>query len=415
MKVTAKKINYSLIKESIFGKKFYRIDSQSAQISHFLQKKDEIDINSKIFKNMLNGHAEEILSKPVFKDKKFGIEWDIPFPPPENPSFTFIDLFAGIGGFRIALQELGGKCVFSSEINNSAKQTYEANFGEFPFGDIREFTGSQVTDDELKSLIPNHTILVGGFPCQPFSLAGVSARNFLKQVHGFSDETKGNLFFDIARIINVKKPKFVFLENVKNFKSHDGGNTYKTVKNTLEDLGYHFYSDVINAQTWVPQQRQRFYMVGIKKTKKNEEKPVFNFPEPEGDPKTLASILENNVTDYTISDKLWLGHINRTKRNLERGTGFTAHLADLNKPSKTLVARYGKDGKECLIPQENMNPRKLTPRECARLQGFPESFILPSSNAPAYHQFGNSVAIPVIKAIAQKIKERIEIKKKKEK
>jgi len=329
----------------------------------------------------------------------------IPFPTPENPTFRFIDLFAGIGGFRIALQKYGGKCEFSSEINNSAKQTYLANFGDLPFGDIREFTGSDITDDELNLRIPNHEVLAGGFPCQPFSLAGVSARNFLGQVHGFSDKDKGNLFFDIARIIDVKKPEIVFLENVKNFRTHDDGNTFLTVKKTLEDLGYQVFSEVINAETWVPQQRQRFYMVCIKNRGINMElESNFIFPKPKGEPKILSSILEENVVErFTISDKLWTGHINRTKRNRDRGTGFTADVADLQKPSKTLVARYGKDGKECLIPQNGKNPRKLTPRECARLQGFPENFILPSSNAAAYQQFGNSVAVPLIEDIAHNI------------
>jgi DNA (cytosine-5)-methyltransferase 1 len=306
------------------------------------------------------------------------------------------------------LQNLGGKCVFSSEIDNAAKRTYEENFGEYPFGDIREFTGSQITDEELDKLIPKHNILAAGFPCQPFSLAGVSARNFLGQKHGFSDKDKGNLFFDIARIVDVKRHDVVFLENVKNFKGHDDGKTFLTVKKTMEDLGYHFYSDTINADKLVPQSRRRFYMICFKKKPKD-----FSFPILEGEPKKLKSILEKNVSsEYTISDKLWLGHINRTKRNLARGTGFTSHLADLEKPSKTLVARYGKDGKECLVPQLGKNPRKLTPRECARLQGFPESFILPASNAAAYHQFGNSVAVSVIEAIAKKIVKVI-LKKKK--
>ena len=324
---------------------------------------------------------------------------DIPFPPPKESKFTFIDLFAGIGGFRIALQSFGGKCVFSSEINVSAKKTYELNFGEVPFGDIKEFTSVSVTDDNLNDLIPDHHLLAGGFPCQPFSLAGVSARNHLGISHGFLDTIQGNLFFDIARIVSVKKPKIVFLENVKNFKSHNGGNTYQTVKSIMENLGYDFHSKVINANQLVPQNRQRFYMVCFLGGNKD-----FVFPEFTGDPIPLKKILEENVPDeYTISDKLWLGHQKRTKTNLERGTGFTAFTADLNKPSNTIVARYGKDGKECLIPQTGKNPRKLTPRECARLQGFPEHFSLPSSNAAAYRQFGNSVAVPIITAIALEI------------
>jgi len=387
-------IRYSSIKTLLKLKKD-KYTNEHAYITHYLQNPDNEEYELKAKKYILSRTKD----KPLEKSKLLPAQWDVPFPPVENPSFKFIDLFAGIGGFRIALQNLSGKCVFSSEINNAAKQTYEANFGEYPFGDILDFSGTDVTDEQVKKLIPDHNILAAGFPCQPFSLAGVSARNFLGQQHGFSDKDKGNLFFDIARIVDIKRPEVVFLENVKNFKGHDGGNTYLTVKKTMEDLGYSFFSEVINAEKAVPQRRQRFYMVCFKDNRKTFEFPVFV-----GEPKKLSSILQPIVsTEYTISDKLWEGHINRTKRNIERGTGFTAHVADLDKPSKTLVARYGKDGKECLIPQEGMNPRKLTPRECARLQGFPEEFILPSTNAPAYHQFGNSVAVPVIQAIAEKI------------
>jgi len=381
-------MDYSDVKEylKIAGDK--KFTNEHAYITHYLQncKNGAASIYKK--------RAMEFIASRI--ETTVTTEWDVPFPPPKNPKFKFIDLFAGIGGFRVALQNLGGKCVFSSEIDNAAKRTYEANFGEFPFGDIRDFTGPEITDKQLNKLVPDHNVLTGGFPCQPFSLAGVSARNFLGQAHGFSDEDKGNLFFDIARIVDVKRPEIVFLENVKNFKGHDGGNTFKTVKKTFEDLGYSFFSDTINAAQWVPQKRQRFYMVCFKDAPKN-----FSFPESVSEFKKLRTILEDNVPEeYTISDRLWEGHINRTRRNLERGTGFTANTADLDKPSNTLVARYGKDGKECLIPQNGMNPRKLTPRECARLQGFPENYILPISNAAAYKQFGNSVAVPVIEAIA---------------
>lgn len=395
-------MKYSEIKQILKLDRDKKITNIHAYITHYLQ-------------NNMNGISDSYRAQALdyISDRTKEIEnieigntqWDVPFPPVDKPKFKFIDLFAGIGGFRIALQNLGGKCVFSSEINNAAKQTYESNFGEYPFGDIHDFTGDHISDEELNHLIPDHQILSGGFPCQPFSLAGVSARTALGQAHGFLDETKGNLFFDIARIVSVKRPEVVFLENVKNFKTHDKGNTFLTVQRTMRDLGYSFYSQVINANKTVPQSRQRFYIVCFK-----NDPGEFTFPVFEGDPKTLRSILEENVPDeYTISDRLWTGHINRTKRNLERGTGFTAHTADLDKPSKTLVARYGKDGKECLIPQENSNPRKLTPRECARLQGFPEEFRLPSSNAAAYHQFGNSVAIPVIESIARNILETLPI------
>ncbi len=388
-------VKYSDLKEILRINKDKNLISENAFVTHYLQnyKNDTLLIYDKLAINYMSNRVEEM----VLKELNFGeIEWDVPFPPSENPLFKFIDLFAGIGGFRIALQNLGGKCVFSSEIDNAVKQTYEKNFGEYPFGDIKDFTGPKISDEELNGLIPDHNILAAGFPCQPFSLAGVSARTSLGQDHGFLDEIKGNLFFDIARIVRVKRPDIVFLENVKNFQGHDKGKTFKTVKETMVDLGYKFYSTIINAEKLVPQSRQRFYMICFRENISN-----FSFPEFTGESKKLKDILEENVGDeYTISDRLWEGHINRTRRNLERGTGFTANLADIDKPSKTLVARYGKDGKECLIPQNGQNPRKLTPRECARLQGFPENFILPISNAAAYHQFGNSVAVPVIQAIA---------------
>lgn len=329
---------------------------------------------------------------------------NIPFPPPEKPKFTFIDLFAGIGGFRIALQALGGKCVFSSEIDTAAQKTYKINFGECPNGDIKEFTKIKVSDEQLDQLIPSHDLLTAGFPCQPFSLAGVSARNYLGQNHGFDDLEQGNLFFDIIRIALVKKPKVLLLENVKNFKTHDKGKTFKTVKELIENkLGYSFTWKIINSSSLVPQKRERFYMVCFR------ENLNYEFPDIQGVAIPLRSILEETVSDkFTISDKLWAGHQNRSKRNKERGVGFVAQLANLDKPSNTLVSRYYKDGKECLILQEGKNPRMLTPRECARLQGFPEEFILPESAAAAYRQFGNSVAVPVVVKIAANILEKLE-------
>ncbi len=340
----------------------------------------------------------ETVKSPIFQ-YKVNYEWDVPFPPVKSPTFKFIDLFAGIGGFRLALQDFGGKCVFSSEIDKHARITYESNFGEYPFGDIREFTNEKICDKEIDSLIPDHDVIAGGFPCQPFSLAGVSARNSLGLLHGFEDTNKGNLFLDIIRIAKVKRPKVLFLENVSNFKSHDKGKTFELVKSIIEkDLNYSFNWTMINSSPLVPQRRKRCYMVCLRDQSK------FEFPKIEGKELALKTILEKAVNKkYTISDRLWEGHKNRTKRNLSRGTGFTAFVADLEKPSKTLVARYYKDGKECLIPQNGKNPRKLTPRECARLQGFPEEFIIPVSDTQAYRQFGNSVAVPVIEKIAKNI------------
>ncbi len=312
-------------------------------------------------------------------------------PNKKDTSFTFIDLFAGIGGFRLAMQEIGGACQFSSEWDSYAQHTYLLNFGELPEGDITKI-------DECN--IPDHDVLCAGFPCQPFSLAGVSARNALDTAHGFACTTQGTLFFDVARIVQAKRPKVVFLENVRNIINHDKGKTFSIIQKTMKELGYSFSYKIINAKTKVPQKRVRCYMVCLRDTEEE-----FTFPEFDGKPLALKTILEKEVdAQYTISDKLWAGHQRRTANNLARGTGFTAFCADLDKPSNTIVARYGKDGKECLIPQKNKNPRMLTPRECARLQGFPENFIISASKTAAYKQFGNSIALPVVRDIAKKIK-----------
>jgi DNA (cytosine-5)-methyltransferase 1 len=320
--------------------------------------------------------------------------------PNKDPKFTFIDLFAGIGGFRLALQENGGVGVFSSEWDKGAQKTYFNNYGEYPFGDITAITNQNVSDNQIDSMIPTHDILAAGFPCQPFSHAGVSARNSVGKEHGFKCETQGTLFFDVMRIASVKKPKVLFLENVRNIERHDSGHTFRVIQDSIEELGYDFKYSIIDSSSVVPQRRVRCYMVCFRK----DLGINFKYPEFNEQVLPLRSILEKDVPEkYTISDKLWAGHINRTKRNIERGTGFTAHTANLDKPSNTIVARYGKDGKECLIPQENKNPRLLTPRECARLQGFPEEFRIPEVRTPAYKQFGNSVAVPVLKRISHNI------------
>ena len=375
-----------------------------ASLTHHLHNREYI--KSDYFEQNAKIYAQKHDSLKVEETEQLYLpfEFNVQFPPPENPKFTFIDLFAGIGGFRIALQNLNGKCVFSSEIDKSAKKTYTLNFGECPFGDIRNFTGDTISDEQLNLMIPDHDILTGGFPCQPFSLAGVSARNHLGLAHGFLDKIQGTLFYDIVRIVDVKRPEVVFLENVKNFRTHNHGDTLKTVLAVMDALNYEQHKEEINANMKVPQNRKRFYMVFFKK-----KNPFFEFPKYSGETLKLKSILEQNVSDeYTISDKLWEGHKRRTKANLDRGTGFTAFVADIEKPSNTIVARYGKDGKECLIPQEGKNPRKLTKLECARLQGYPKDYILPSSNAAAYRQFGNSVAVPVIQDIGKNILDSLE-------
>jgi DNA (cytosine-5)-methyltransferase 1 len=301
-------------------------------------------------------------------------------------SFTFIDLFAGIGGIRLGFEKFKGECVFTSEWDKYSKITYKANFGDEPDGDI--------TKTDVKE-IPKHDILLGGFPCQPFSNAG------LKQ--GF-DDTRGTLFFDVARIIEYRKPAMILLENVKGFVNHDKGRTMKIVKETLEDLGYNVFYKVLNARDFgIPQNRERIYIVGINKRKLGSI--GFKFPEPSYKPTKLGDILENKVDDkYTLSNKLWQGHKRRLKEHRAKGNGFGYSLFDRNsKYTSTISARYYKDGSEILIEQKNKNPRKLTPREAARLQGFPEDFKIPVSDTQAYRQFGNSVAVPVISAIAKEM------------
>ncbi len=314
--------------------------------------------------------------------------------------FNFIDLFAGIGGFHIALKSLNGQCVFTSEIDSNARQTYIQNHGGEIFGDIREITGPLKLDSVVDLMIPDHDVLAAGFPCQPFSLAGVSARNSLGKAHGLLDEVQGTLFYDIARIVKIKKPRALLLENVSNLINHDNGRTFNTIKQVIEgELGYQLFYKVINSQSVVPQRRKRCFMVAFR-----DPVEEFDFPEIIGNPIPLRTALEDNVDEkYTISDKSWAGHQRRTKSNLERGTGFTAFEADLDRPANTLVARYYKDGKECLVPQEGKNPRFLTPRECARLQGFPEDFKPHPTRSAAYKQFGNAVAVPVVKLVAEKM------------
>lgn len=311
-----------------------------------------------------------------------------PFPSNTNADYTMIDLFAGIGGTRLGFHLTGRtRSVFSSEIDKFAVKTYRANFGDIPFGDI-----TQIHEND----IPDHDILVGGFPCQAFSQAGKKL--------GFED-TRGTLFFEIARIINTKRPKAFLLENVRNLLSHDKGNTYKVIENTLKELNYAVYLLVYKAKDFgVPQNRERIYIVGFDKT----QVPNFNSfvsPVPPCIQTSVGMILESYVDDkYTISETLWAGHQRRKVENKKNGKGFGYSLFDASSPyTNTISARYYKDGSEILIAQDGKPPRKLTPREAARLQGFPDNYIIPVSDTQAYKQFGNSVAVPVINAIATEI------------
>lgn len=294
----------------------------------------------------------------------------------------------------MAYQNLGGKCVFTSEWDVFAKKTYHANYGEVPFGDI-----TKIHED----LIPPHDILLGGFPCQPFSIAGVSKKNALGRAHGFLDETQGTLFFDIARIIQSKRPKVFMLENVKNLVSHDKGKTFRVIKNTLESLNYSVHTKVIDGANFVPQHRERIIIVGFDRDR-FQGKENFKFPELGVSDQKLRSILERQVDPkYTLSDKLWTYLQDYADKHRAKGNGFGFGLANIEGVSRTLSARYYKDGSEILIPQKGKNPRRLTPRECARLQGFPDKFIIPVSDNQAYKQFGNSVVVPLMQAVGQEI------------
>lgn len=388
---------YSKIKDKLQLHVDKQANNDLAYLTHYLQSETEDD--SQYFKSsateyLADLHARlQIMEEPSFQ-YYLPIQWDIPFPPPHRPKFKFIDLFAGIGGIRLAYQNNGGKCVFTSEWDAYAKKTYEANFGEVPFGDITKIP---------ENTIPDHDILLGGFPCQPFSIAGVSKKNSLGRAHGFLDETQGTLFFDIARIIKHKRPKIFMLENVKNLVSHDKKKTFKVIVQTLEKLGYNIHTKVLNGKFYVPQNRERIFIVGFDKDV-FEGNETFKFPDPQEANFAINEILEPEVDEkYTLSDKLWNYLQEHAKKHKSLGNGFGFGLTDVNGISRTLSARYYKDGSEILIPQEGKNPRRLTPRECARLQGFPDSFVIPVSNNQAYKQFGNSVVTPLIEAIGKNI------------
>ncbi len=387
------KVRYSKIRKSV-GLDTAKLASDGyAYLTHYLQN------NQNGVAQYFRKGAESFLnSLPLLEEPEFQyelpIKWDIPFAPPENPSFKFIDLFAGIGGIRLAYQKSGGKCVFTSEWNEPAKRTYEANFGEVPFGDITKIDASK---------IPDHDLLLAGFPCQPFSIAGVSKKNSLGKAHGFLDETQGTLFFDIARIIKKKTPKAFMLENVKNLKTHDGGKTFSVIQRTLNELGYKIFSAVLNSKHFVPQHRERIIIVGFRREVYGDDM-TFEFPKMPEQKLTFKQILEPKVDPkYTLTDNLWKYLQGYADKHKAKGNGFGFGMTDLNGISRTLSARYYKDGSEILIPQKNKNPRRLTPRECARLQGFPDSFVIPVSDTQAYKQFGNSVTFPLIRLVAKQV------------
>lgn len=303
----------------------------------------------------------------------------------------FVDLFCGIGGFRIAFEKQNGNCVFSSDYDKFSQQTYEANFGEKPHGDIH----SVVIAD-----IPAHDILCGGFPCQPFSIAGVSKKISLGRLHGFDDVKQGNLFFSIADILDFHRPAAFVLENVKNLKGHDGGKTFEIIYSILtKTLGYTVFHKIIDARGVVPQHRERIFLVGFR------ERRDFVFPEFPDEGPTLGSILEPCPDPkYTLTDHLWNYLQNYAAKHKAAGNGFGFGLVSAKDTTRTLSARYHKDGSEILVDQGvSKNPRRLTPRECARLMGYPDSYKITVSDTQAYRQFGNSVVVPVIERIAMEV------------
>lgn len=343
---------------------------------------------------------------------------DLMLPKVKQPGygkFRFIDLFAGIGGLRLAFDKIGGECVFTSEWDPYAQRTYLANFGDtHPIhGDITEVNARD---------IPDHDVLLAGFPCQPFSIAGVSKKNALGRKHGFEDETQGTLFFDVARIIKEKQPKAFLLENVKNLQSHDKGRTFDVIQRTLSDeLGYHIHVKIIDGAHFVPQHRERIVIVGFR------DAVPFTWDELHLPPKgivTISDILHktdgsepeihqdriNNYFDhkrqqvnpkYILTDKLWQYLQDYKEKHQSKGNGFGYGLVGPKDVARTLSARYYKDGSEILVRRGSHNPRRLTPRECARLMGFPDTWRIPVSDTRAYKQFGNSVVTLAFQEVAK--------------
>ncbi len=340
--------------------------------------------------------------------------------------FTFIDLFAGIGGLRRGFESIGGRCVFTSEWDKYSQKTYRANFPD----DDHEINGD-ITKIEAAD-IPAHDVLLAGFPCQPFSIAGVSKKNSLNRPHGFEDKTQGTLFYDVARIIRHHRPAAFLLENVRNLLSHDKGRTFETIKDVLEnDLGYTIDYRVIDGRSWVPQHRERIFIVGLREDSgfkfdkmtlpdKSAAPKLRSILHPENgdeapDQRFVGSEVGDNIGKvnprYTLTNHLWTYLQNYAAKHKAAGNGFGFGLVGPDDVARTLSARYYKDGSEILIKQGDGVPRRLTPRECARLMGFDEpqgsSFVIPVSDTQAYRQFGNSVVVPAVKAVAEHMKEHI--------
>jgi DNA (cytosine-5)-methyltransferase 1 len=405
-------MKYSHIKKKINSNVVKETGNNLAFLSHYLHHNN--NGISKYYKQNAEEYFISKVEEPLEKYIKLNLDFDVPFPPVKNSKFKFIDLFAGIGGFRIAMQSLGGKCVFSSEIDKYAKQTYDLNFGEVPFGDI-----TKIDEND----IPEHDILCAGFPCQSFSIAG--------KRKGFEDETRGTLFFDIARIIKAKKPKAFFLENVKGLTNHNKGQTLKTILKVLrEDLGYYVpQPKVINAKDFgVPQNRERIFIIGFRKDLGINE---FEYPKPLKKNTTFENVKEKEEVSvkYYLSTQYQETLINHKERHKNKGNGFGFEIIKDNQCANAIVV--GGMGKERNIVIDcrltDFTPvtkikgvvnrdgwRRMTPREWSRLQGFPDKFEIKVSDAQAYKQFGNSVAIPAIKATAEVLVKQLELEEKKD-
>ncbi len=365
-----------------------------------------LGISSRTVRRYIKGEIERIDPLKIEKLREFANKR---CKDRRDGGFRFIDLFAGIGGLRRPFEEIGGRCVFTSEWDRFCKVTYTANFPESAesehkfVGDIRQYA-------MLPGMVPEHDILLAGFPCQPFSIAGVSKKNALGRPHGFLCDTQGTLFYDLAKILRHHRPPAFLLENVRNLERHDGGRTFATIKHVLEDeLGYSVSTRVIDSSPWVPQKRERIFIAGFR------QETDFDFGElavPEGPRPTLGSILEPKVDPkYTLTAHLWNYLKEYKKKHSRAGNGFGFSLFGPDDVSRTLSARYYKDGSEILIRQHKKRPRRLTPRECARLMGFEkpgeEEFRIPVSDTQAYRQFGNAVVVPVVRAVAQLMKPHV--------
>lgn len=342
--------------------------------------------------------------------------------PVRQAEFTFIDLFAGIGGTRLGFERAGGQCVFTSEYDRFCIETYRANFRpEHEIaGDIRSVTEPE---ELIAERIPDHDVLVAGFPCQPFSIAGVSKKKSLGDPHGFACKTQGTLFFEICKILEAKRPLAFMLENVRNLKSHDKGRTFQVITEALGELGYHFEHAVIDANAWVPQHRERIFIVGFREPTgfsiASVKRPVPGYPvlkeilHPEDGseaPEAEYTLGKKAIVHpkYTLTAHLWKYLRDYARKHREAGNGFGYGLVTPNDTARTLSARYYKDGSEILVSRgPRKNPRRLTPRECARLMGFPDNFRIPVSDTQAYRQFGNSVVVPVIEAIAEAMRPHV--------